>query len=758
MAIILAVPTALLMGLASAGVYAQYQVGRRADATVSDVDLVLAAQDLIHSLQRERGLTSGLLGGAAAYRPQVDAQRRVSDRARAALDRQLTITGGAGARSVRPALGRLGDLGTIRGTVDAGGLSRPRMLDYYTGAIQGLNATLSVITSDGDAGRRDRELGRGLNALQLLGDAKEATALERGHLNGVFAAGSFTQDDYTRFSEVRARKLDALARFPAVASTRRKADLDAALRSPQATAASADEQRALSGARGQRLKVNPSRWWAEMTTVVDDMRTVQRGIGDDVRARARQIAAEARRRLIVYAAGAGLALLVALLLWAYTFRSIMRPLRLLAKEALDSAEHELPVAMARIQEASDPGELVQEAAPGARADLVRRDDEFAEVARALAHLRQTAVRLAVEQAVMRRNTAESLANLGRRNQNLVRRQIGFISALEREEGDPGALANLFELDHLATRMRRNAESLLVLVGEHSPRRWSGTVAVGDVLRSAFAEVEDYRRVSLRRMDEARVRGSVAADISHLLAELVENALTFSPPDREVEVQARATGSEYHIAIVDQGVGMDPAAMATANARLRGEQSFLVAPARDLGHYVVGRLAERLGVQVWLHESPLTGVTARIILPGTLLVPDAEAVAEPAGPRASMPGALRGAALLRGTAEPVTIATGPISVITAPDHAPFTLETPAAAVPPPAGAVPFDTGAPDGRETTRNGLVKRRPRPQAPRPSRGDHGALAADPPRSPDEVRSMLDAFRSGAHRAAPSDPSTETT
>ncbi|RAY13880.1 sensor protein [Actinomadura craniellae] len=709
MALILSVPTVLLAGLSILGVADQTRVTRQADAAVAGVELVLATQELIHSLQRERGLTSGLLGGETGYRAQVDAQRRRSDESRAALDRLLARGGSPGAGAVRAALGRLAELGTTRGSVDAGRIARPVMLDFYTAAITALNDA----AAGGDLTQPDPELRRGLAALSVLGRAKEATALERGHLNGVFAVGSFTQDDYLRFTEVRATKLDAFAQFSRTATPRRALALESALRTPAAVTAAAYEQRALGGARGERLGLNPPTWWDAMTTVVDDMRTVQRGIGDDVRARAAQIETGATQRLAGYAAAAVLTLVAALLVWLSTFRSIVRPLGALAGEARDAAERRLPAAMERIQAAEDPATVVPDSV---RSELARRDDEFAAVTEALDHLRETAVRLAVEQAVMRRNTAESLANLGRRNQNLVRRQLGFITALEREETDPDQLADLFELDHLATRMRRNAESLLVLVGEHGPRRRSGPVAVGDVLRSAFAEVEDYRRVVLRRADDALVQGSAAAEISHLLAELIENALAFSPPELEVEVQARGTGAEYHIAIVDQGVGMTPEAMATANARLRGEQNFLVTPARNLGHYVVGVLAARLGIEVRLHDSPLNGVTARVALPANLLA------APPAKPVPA------GSAAHAGTGR---------RAAPEPGHATA------------AGRVAVASPPADDLATTRNGLVKRRPGDRAlRRPARPAGSPAPNGVERSPGEVRSMLDDLRSGVRRA----------
>ncbi|WP_460369619.1 sensor histidine kinase, partial [Actinocorallia lasiicapitis] len=630
--LILTVPAVLLITIAVLGTVNQVKVSGEADATAENVELVLSVQELIHSLQRERGLTSGLLGGETAYQQPVEQQRKKSDAARLALDKLLGAGGSAAHEAVSTALDKLTTLGDVRGSADARQITRPRLLDFYTTGI----TALADAAASSDVGQNDKVLRRGLASLHTIGRAKESTALERGHLNGVFALGQFTQDDYIRFTETRAKKVEALNSFPAVATQERSAQLEAVLRTPQATLAASFEQRALLGANGQKLRLNPAKWWSAMTQVVDDERALQIAVGEDVRARSQEIKASARQWLFVYGGVAGATILLALGLWAYTFRSIMRPIQILTAEAHDAAESRLPRAVDLIQGAADPSSVVLEQGTST---LARRDDEFAEVARALDNLQSTAVRLAVQQAVMRRNTAESLANLGRRNQNLVRRQLGFISALEKEEADPNQLANLFELDHLATRMRRNAESLLVLVGEHSPRKWSGSISVGDILRSALAEVEDYRRVILRRVDDGQLRGAVAAEVSHLLAELVENALSFSPPDQEVEVSARATANEYHIAIVDSGLGMSAEALAEANVKLRGEQSFLVQPTRDLGHFVVGQLAVRLGVRVWLHESPLNGVTARVVLPASVLMTSEVRRPEPPQPVAvgSRPG-------------------------------------------------------------------------------------------------------------------------
>jgi anti-sigma regulatory factor (Ser/Thr protein kinase) len=168
-------------------------------------------------------------------------------------------------------------------------------------------------------------------------------------------------------------------------------------------------------------------------------------------------------------------------------------------------------------------------------------------------------------------------------------------------------------------MRRNAESLLVLVGESSPRPWSAPLPVADVIRAAISEVEEYRRVSMRRIDDAFIAGNYVTGLAHMVAELVENGLAFSPPDVDVEIQGRQLGGQYLIAIIDQGVGMGEDELARANARLRGEESFLLAPTRFLGHYVVGQLAQQMSADVQMAPSPVTGVTARVMLPASILV-------------------------------------------------------------------------------------------------------------------------------------------
>lgn len=306
---------------------------------------------------------------------------------------------------------------------------------------------------------------------------------------------------------------------------------------------------------------------------------------------------------------------ITLMLVGLGSRWITRPLTSLLEHAEEVAESWLPHAVQQILDTPPGAKLVVPEVP--RGPVTGRD-EMAAVAEALRSVQASSLALAAEQVTIRRSAAESFLNLGRRNQNLLTRQIDFITELERNESDPDTLEGLFRLDHLATRMRRNAESLLLLAGVESPRQWSAPVKLGDVVRAALGEVEDYQRVVIRHLEPAEILGPSAADVAHLAAELIENALSFSPPDQQVEIKGRLTVSGYTLAISDNGHGMTAAEIEEANRRLSAPEEFSVAPSRYLGHLVAAHLARRLGAVVSLHDSPAGGLTARVEVPMALL--------------------------------------------------------------------------------------------------------------------------------------------
>jgi len=354
---------------------------------------------------------------------------------------------------------------------------------------------------------------------------------------------------------------------------------------------------------------------------------VRTAVNERIQERAAELREEAAQSQRLYMGLALVAIVVALLVTWLVSRSITRPLRSLTRQAKEMAERRLPEAVIDILETPLGDDVTVPTVDPVR---VNTRDEVSDVADALNTVQDSALDLAVEQAVLRRNIADSFVNLGRRNQNLLGRQLDFITELETNETDADTLANLFRLDHLATRMRRNAESLLVLAGIDPPRQWAAPVRLTDVIRAALGEVEDYQRVTVRGVEPATILGSAAADLAHLLAELIENALVFSPPDQTVDIRGRNRPEGYTLAIIDSGLGMPPTDVAAANRRLAGAESFTIAPSKYLGHYVAGNLAARHDIQVHLDNSPGNGVTATIEIPHTLLTAE-QPVADPISP-------------------------------------------------------------------------------------------------------------------------------
>jgi signal transduction histidine kinase len=401
---------------------------------------------------------------------------------------------------------------------------------------------------------------------------------------------------------------------------------------------------------------------------------------------AADVQADALRRERMFAWLAGVTLVVAFVLTWLVSRSITRPLRSLTEQARDLANGRLPVAVDHVLRTPFGEDVVlPEVAPV----RVATRDEVVDVANALNSVQQTALDLAVGQAVLRRNIADSFVNLGRRNQNLLRRQLDYITEFEKRESDPDALSNLFRLDHLATRMRRNAESLLVLANIEPARRWVTPVSLSDVVRSALGEVEDFQRVAVRDLPAALVAGQTTADLAHLLAELVENALVFSPPQHPVEIRgSRPPDGSYRVSIVDRGPGMKLDDLAGANRRLAQAESFTVSPSKNLGHFVAGNLAARHGIAVHLEPSPDgRGLVAVVDLPPSVVADTAGVLADgPGAAGAVVPGA-RGAVGPGAPGAPATDQGAPWG-LPSPADAPNGTKGP---VPVPAPALPGPGG-------------------------------------------------------------------
>lgn len=331
-------------------------------------------------------------------------------------------------------------------------------------------------------------------------------------------------------------------------------------------------------------------------------------LGDRITAGvAAQKATAANRQRLGLVVGVTLLAVLAVLV-GIVVRRLVRPIRGLTRAARRVAEETLPAVITRIR--SMPTDAEPPALPAFRVDT---RDELKDLAEAFTQVQNSAVRLATEQHRAEREAAEMLISLGRRNQNLLGRLLTQVTELERTEQDPEVLDRLFHLDHAATRIRRNAESMLVLAGAAQTRTFSVPVPLEDVIRAALSEIEDYVRVDLYHIEDGTISGSAAADAVHLLAELIENATNFSPPHTQVTVVGQRIREGYRIRVIDQGVGMTQRELADANDRiLRATHGW--ADAKLLGLYVVGRLAIRRGIEVTLEPSSARGLTATVVIP------------------------------------------------------------------------------------------------------------------------------------------------
>jgi signal transduction histidine kinase len=377
-------------------------------------------------------------------------------------------------------------------------------------------------------------------------------------------------------------------------------------------------------------------WLPAVTQILDRLDDAQTGLLSTVQAQATEEASSSQRDATLYLVGALAAIAIALILAIYVARATIVPLRKLTAAAYTLSTERLPALVERLRNPEE-AEGTSLAATLTPIDIDSKD-EIGQLADAFNSIQQVTVEVAEEQAqLLRKGIGDIFVNLARRNQTLLDRQIEFIDQLESNEEDPDQLDNLFKLDHLATRMRRNAESLLVLAGAEPPRRRGRPVALADVVRVAIGEVEDFARIQLLSLDDATVGGNVAVDLAHLMSELMENATHFSPPDTMVEIVGhRADSGGYVISVSDQGIGMSADQLAEANVQLARPPLVGLALSRSLGFIVIGRLASRFDVQVKLTNSPSGGVTALVTLPSDVVTFEGDAPA-PATPTVAAPG-------------------------------------------------------------------------------------------------------------------------
>ncbi|MGW7196484.1 nitrate- and nitrite sensing domain-containing protein [Streptomyces chryseus] len=355
-------------------------------------------------------------------------------------------------------------------------------------------------------------------------------------------------------------------------------------------------------------------WMAASTAKFDGYTEIEKDLVDKAVEEAATISSDAKTDAIVNGLIVVIALLTSVILAGLMARQMSSAMSRLRTAAFGIAEQRLPMLVDQLSR-TEPGRVDTRVEP----IPITSHDEIGEVARAFDQVHREAVRLAAEQAMLRGNVNAIFTNLSRRNQSLIEGQLTLITDLENNEADPDQLENLFKLDHLATRMRRNGENLLVLAGEEPGRRWNQPVPLVDVLRAASSEVESYERIELSGVPESEIHGQAVTDLVHLLAELLENATTFSSPQTKVRVTAtRLPDGRVMIEIHDKGIGLTAEDFADINHKLANPPTVDAAVSQRMGLFVVGRLADRHSIRVQLRPSgEQAGTTSLVMLPDAI---------------------------------------------------------------------------------------------------------------------------------------------
>ncbi|OKK06725.1 ATPase [Streptomyces sp. CB03234] len=364
----------------------------------------------------------------------------------------------------------------------------------------------------------------------------------------------------------------------------------------------------------QAQGISKETWLGASTSKFDGYGEVSTDLVNKAVDEAAEISSDAKTDAIVNGAIVVIALLAAFILAGMMARQMSTSMSRLRTAAFNIAEQRLPMLVDQLSR-TDPGRVDTRVQP----IPIDSQDEIGEVARAFDQVHREAVRLAAEQALLRGNVNAIFTNLSQRNQSLIEGQLTLITELENNEADPDQLENLFKLDHLATRMRRNGENLLILAGEEPGRRWNQPVPLVDVLRAASSEVESYERIELTGVPESEIHGQAVTDLVHLLAELLENATTFSSPQTKVRVTAtRLPDGRVMIEIHDKGIGLTAEDFADINHKLANPPTVDAAISQRMGLFVVGRLADRHGIRVQLRPSgEQAGTTSLVMLPDAI---------------------------------------------------------------------------------------------------------------------------------------------
>ncbi len=573
-------------------------------------------EDVARVIQKERRQTLVVLGDprAATATAELTKRRAETDEAVEAISvsardpKVIAELSTQSAQRLRSIVSAFQGIGSMRRSVDQNALDPTQALDLYNRLVDPCYDFLMNLH-----GLDNVEVDKEGRALVGISRARELLSREDAVIASALAARNVTAPDVRHVSDFAANRT-LLYEFNLVTLPAEDRERFEQFWKDPATKPlrDAEERFIAGGAVNKPRTVTAAQWDEAAGKVLDDLAAMNTAAGDRYQERIEPVA----RDVMVQAAAAGilgfLALIVSLILSVRIGRDLVRDLSRLRKEAHEASGVRLPSVMRRLA----AGEQVDVETESPHLEYEK--DEVGQVGQALNTLQRAAVEAAVKQADLRRGVSEVFVNLARRNQVLLHRQLTLLDTMERRTEDTEELADLFRLDHMTTRMRRHAEGLVILSGAAPSRQWRKPVQLMDVVRAAVAEVEDYERIEVRRLTRLGIVGPAVADITHLIAELLENATVFSPPHTAVQVHGERVANGFTLEIHDRGLGMTPEALLDANLRLAETPEFELSDTDRLGLFVVSRLAQRHNVKVVLQPSPYGGTTAVVFLPVALL--------------------------------------------------------------------------------------------------------------------------------------------
>jgi len=622
--VVLLVPTLAALVFAGLRVYTQIKQANDLDYLLQQIDVHAKVYEAADQVEKESQVASRYAaGGRKGDRAVVDAQQQATDDAieevRTAADAFYNESDDSVRTDYEDLFYRLDNLSAIREVATS------PSSQYDAFAVAGIYSDITTsILQVGQLARSDvggGQLTPRLTALNAVATAKAQIAQQVSFITVAATGGTIRGAELNELRAAVARHDSAIANFSSVATTDEQQRFNDTLVGPALDQLKVNRQLILvRGDTNQSLGVDPESVVQAGTTTLGLYRTIEQGELSDLRdavtgLRNGQQEATLRDAAIVLAV-----LLLAVLLALLVARSLLKPLRILRSNALDVAYSRLPQTVRRILADPDP---VAASKTAVEPVPIFTREETGQLARSFDAVQEQAVLMATEQALLRDNINSIFVNLSRRSQALVERQLSLIDRLEQDEQDPDQLASLFELDHLATRMRRNSESLLVLSGTGLSRQLSRPVPASDVVGAAVSEVEHYARIEVASAPDVAVQGRAVSDLVHVIAELLDNATFFSPTEKKVIVRMAMTRKkELAIQITDQGVGMSEDEIGATNARLADPPDLDVAVTRRMGLYVVARLAKRHNIAVRLrdNEDIEGGLIARINVPAELVQP------------------------------------------------------------------------------------------------------------------------------------------